>query len=197
MENKLLTQLTNHFDRKEFSVEIYPVNEHDCGITDMFVLIANWNDQIPIKDELIDLLESQWSRDRGVTIGYYDEYVICTDCGTASYTKEYHSIGNYITLESECLCRNCAQKRAYEIVEEAQNNSKAAIPHWMACKLVKEDYLELIENNFKQAFGESWNSTPEQILMEYIQDATSGTKYVFSLDKVHPFANYFSIYKVK
>ncbi len=190
----IVEQISTHFDRKGYNHTIAPLQFHDAHATDVWVVIADWND--PKLEKLSDLLDSGWGRDRGIAIGFEDEYIFCSECGFAIYTRSHHN-WNWFQTEHTCLCRECCEKGDYdeEILEFAINDPYYSLHPWLVKHFEKKGILTLVQDDFEYGFHSGQNDDTIKILEEYIKDYPLD-RFVFGVKDAHMFTTTFGIYKV-
>ncbi len=190
----IVEQISTHFDRKGYNHTIAPLQFHDAHATDVWVVIADWND--PKLEKLSDLLDSGWGRDRGVAIGFDDEYTFCHICGHAVYTRSHHN-WNWFETNHDIICRECCETGEYdeEILEFVINDPDHGLHDWLIQHFEKKGILTLVQDDFESGMHYGQNDDPTKILKEYIEENPSD-KFVFGIQAVSMFTTSFAIYKV-
>ncbi len=190
----IIGQVSRYLDRKGIHYAIAPVQFHDAHATDVHVIVADWNDEGLSK--LADLLDSGWGRDRGISIGFHDEYTFCHSCSGAIYKQSMHN-WNWFETDHEVVCRECIEKGDYNdhILDYLKNMPNRAAHYWLINHLLNQKKIELVEDSFESGFHAYQTDSPVDILNEYMEKEDA-TDYVFGIDSISPFTTTFAIYKI-
>ncbi|MFW5720962.1 MAG: hypothetical protein ACOCWW_01100 [Bacteroidota bacterium] len=190
----MIQRICNYLERKGIHHMISLLQPHDSGVDNTWVIIADWND--PRLEKLSDLLDSQWARDRGIQIGFNDEYTFCHACGHAVY-KQSLLEWNWFETKYEIICRSCAESGKYDedILKFAVNNPCHSLPDWLVRYFMRKGVIALIQDDFESGLHSGQNDDPIKILQEYIEDYPSD-KFVFGIQAISMFTTTFGIYRV-
>ncbi len=190
----ILGQISRYLDRKGIHHNITPVQFHDAYATDVHIVFADWNDER--LDKLSDLLDSGWGRDRGISIGFEDDYWFCDICFKAIYRQSMHN-WNWFQTEQVIMCRECCDTGDYDddILKYLSNMPNKAAHYWLINHLLNQKKIELVEDSFASGFHAYQTDDPNKILLEYFEK-DNATDYIFGIDSISPFTTCFSIYKI-
>lgn len=186
--DQLLNKLIGFLDKKLDNLMV----GQEVGAERTILISGEWYDlflEYPkLEDWIIQNLEHPYtSENTEVIIGFDDEWDLCSDCGKAFKMDECQ----YIQLEAELLCIECAPDCFEEIIKEYNNQWDKALPYWFTEYLEKDGWEKLNEDSYENGLHEHQNDSPEQVFNEFTE---KWQNLIFAIDSISPFTVEFDIY---
>ena len=158
----------------------------DAATTDHIVLIADWND-----NTLADILNHVVYSDKGITLGFFDEWYTCSECGAGISIHD----GNAIRLEYDILCKDCCLSFPDDVLEYHADNDLKALPSWFILYALENNLIELLGNGFETGLYSGMNDNPAKIMKSW--HCHEIYNLVFGIMSSNPFMTGYNIYRIK
>jgi len=193
IDNDLMDRIIEYIQKYDSNMSL----GLDCNYGD-FMLITNWN-----KDKfnsLYNWLSGKYYQDAEIQLGYYDEYVYCSECSrlictTAGY---YGDTGRFQYTDNEIYCSNCIKDDPDLIMDYCINNSNTAIPDYLTDYIKKEGFVCFSNDDnycpiYETGFHIGQNDDPKNIEKK-IKELKHNYDYLFMINSVSQFDIQWSVF---